>query len=409
VVVRIPPGLERVNYLGKVHVVGCAAAEREHANLLARVAPAIEHEVVLEHVHALEQGGVVGRDELGPVSRIGSGGRHAHQPEIRRALVGEHEEIVAVVLGRVLDPLSPRQQDSPLVRRPGGRQIAHLARGEAGALRQEIGPVPGLAQGEKVERVGLAHDHRLGRVTEGATVDAVGPVRGGVAGEEERPVVGRPLEAVAHAVHHIGEEPAGAEVLDPNGVPLGAGGIVGVCQELSIGAHLPRPDARVRVPSCRGVLIQQHLLGGRHAAPPPAEDRVLLPLLGPGVVVEPVHQLGDGEVGLPDVAHHLVEQRILQRPRVPGHRFRIRVLTAQIVEHFRPFAPVVTQPEVRIAQHNTGYRIDVGNARGHRRGRSGTARRCLSRETCRSQKGRQRHDQERPAGGEEGGGHAAAP
>ena len=284
-----------------------------------------------------------------------------------------------MVLRRVLHALPSRQQDAPLAGRLRGRQVAHLAGGEARAGGQEVGPVLGLAQAQEIERVGLAHHERFGLAPERAPEDPVGPMGRVVAGVEQRPVVGRPFQPVAHAVDGVGQQPAGAEVLDPDGVPLRARGVVGEGEQPAVRAHLAKAHVRVGAAASEHVLVEQDFLRRRQAAPLAAEDGVLLALDRPGVVVEPVHPLRHREIGLLDPGDDLPEQPVLQLLVSAGHARRVGVLGPEVRQHLGPGPRIVPQPGVGVRPLDPGHGVHMGADGGDRwcgrGGRSGLLRR----------------------------------
>src|SRR6476659_11210215 len=151
------------------------------------------------------------------------------------------------MLGGILDGLTPRQEYLPCGRRLVGGENAHLARGEALAGGEEIGAVLGLAEPEEIERIRLAHDQRLRGIAEGPAEDAVRTMGGVVAEEEQRAIVRGPLEAVAHAVDRVRQQPAGSQVLDADRVPLRPRGVLAVSEKAAVGADLPERHAGVAV------------------------------------------------------------------------------------------------------------------------------------------------------------------
>ena len=93
----------------------------KHPDLLPRVTPLVEHEMVLEHVHPLDQGGVAGGDEVGGAAAAGTW--HPDHPEVDRSIVGENQEVTPVMLGGVFDSFPAGQEHPPvgcgLIRRRG--------------------------------------------------------------------------------------------------------------------------------------------------------------------------------------------------------------------------------------------------------------------------------------------------
>ena len=185
---------------------------------------------------------------------------------------------------------------------------------------------------------------------------------------EERGVVGGPRRAVVRPVDRVGQQLAGDKVLEPHRERL-VTVVVGREREHAwSGLTSTAPSAKngespaSSLPSSSTALVR--LVVGRR---PPAEDRVLLALLGAGHVPPGAAFARNGEVGLLHARLDLVEQAVAQRGRGARSALGVRVLGFEIRDRVGIVAveqPVVVvdglvrraRPHVRLAWRDRSAR-----------------------------------------------------
>jgi hypothetical protein len=130
-------------------------------------------------------------------------------------------------------------------------------------------------------------------------------------GEEERFVVRGPRH-VAHSLDAFGRELPGAQVLHVQHILAVAGAVGRVGEQIAVVARHERAERHEREALRELVQVEQDLFRRVEAALPPAQDRVLLPLLGARVVEETTPTIGRARVGFLDVPHHLLVEPVLE-------------------------------------------------------------------------------------------------
>jgi hypothetical protein len=197
-----------------------------------------------------------------------------------------------------------------------------------------------------------------------------GRVLGGV---EERAVVGAPLHR-GDALGAVGQQPAGAEVLDVQPELAVAGRVGGVGEQVAVVAD--REGSERKELQAAGQLVQveedflrrrlgERAVAGRLLA---ALDGVLLAFDRAGVVEVRAAAGGDAQVGLLDAAEHLPVEGVGERPEAPGHRLGVGVFRLQVADHLG--VALVAQPEVGVVDLFPVPDGDVLHLPGHRgRGR----------------------------------------
>ncbi len=110
------------------------------------------------------------------------------------------------------------------------------------------------------------------------------------------------------------------------------------------------------------VQVEQDLLGGIQRATLPGMDRVLVAFPVARVVVEATMLVRNGRIVLARSAADLLEEPLLQRPRVGGHRLRVGVLGFEIRDHVRmpAFPHPVIGIDTRVTVGHELVRLDLG-------------------------------------------------
>jgi hypothetical protein len=341
--------------------------------------------VLSERRHALELHVGPVADDFGPVGPVGGGRRCAHELEVHGPVrVGEDQEAVLVrgrgvrhvvleVLLAGLDAAGGGQgvggRDEVLLRgdlRPGG-DLHPLLR-EAEAHRHEEALVGVLVDEDIVGGIGA----------DGVAPDLMG-THGRVLAHVEEHVVAGPGGAVGGLGDHLGEVLAGAQVPHLHPEALGPVVVGRVEQQVLAGGQVVGPHAEVVAVPGQHVHVEQHLLArhrftgrevGRGLDVGPAEDGVLLALLG--AAVEPALALVEGhrEVGLLDAGLHLREQLRLERLGVGEGLLHVLVLGLEESQDLRVAAVVAAQPGP-VVDALVAMGRDGGGSAGGDRGRGG--------------------------------------
>jgi hypothetical protein len=328
--------------LGLLDEVLVAGGELPHADAADAVGPLEQHEVVGVDVDAAELHAGAMRHDLGPVVAAGRGDGRLHELEVLGAVgVGDHEEATGVVLDAVLDVLLARLHHRELALRVVGVEEPHLV-GDLGAdVHDDVRVVLGGADAQ-VEAlvVLLEHEHVVvGRRAEGVAPELVGPH--GVVGlhVEERAVVERPGRAIVGARHEVGQVLASREIAEAEVVELGTGSVGRPREQAPVGGDVEGPEGEELAVARLDVLVEEHGLGGRagrrvggvgvgHRLA--AVDRVLLALLGAGVVPPAAPPHRHRQVGLLDARLDLLEQLLLERLGVGELRLGPGVLGLEV-------------------------------------------------------------------------------
>ena len=212
-------------------------------------------------------------------------------------------------------------------------------------MEQDHSPVA-RALGGEVEQLVLLLEHQLARAPEDVAEELVAAFRHSIlGGEEQRLVVLRPCD-VAHPLDAVGKERAGAEVLDVQHVLPVAGAVGGVREQVAVVARHDGPDRHELEAGGEHVQVEENLFRCFEVAHPPAQDGVLLSLLG-------------------DVPHHLLVEPALKLGRRGHPRGGVGVLGLEMRQDFG--ARLLPQPEVVVAQRVTVDDGDLGLLRGHGR------------------------------------------
>ena len=127
-------------------------------------------------------------------------------------------------------------------------------------------------------------------------------------------------------------------------------------------ADLERAHPEVGVPGGELVQVQQHLLGRIRLVTTPAEDGILRPGLGPGVVEPAVFARGHRQIRLLDPSPQLLVEPLLETVGVPHDPVGVAVLGVEVGQDVRILA--VPEPEVFV---DPAFAVDgVHSGRGAR-------------------------------------------
>ena len=247
--------------------------------------------------------GAIGQDGR-PAGTARIGYRRGDEAEVGRAIIGHDVEPVAVVSDGVLDASPARLDRTEGLLRTIGAGEPHLARRMAREIEHQIVTASGAVDVEEERLVGLeVHQRVFDRIRPQDVAEEPAWPAGFVQHDvEQRARVVGPCRGGRGALDRLGQQLAGGEVLHEDRKRLGAGRIHRVGQEPVIGADLERAHAEVGVIRGEPVLVEQDLLGRLWAIEPPAEDGILRPRLGPGVVQPLVEPNRHREIGLLDPA-----------------------------------------------------------------------------------------------------------
>ena len=216
----------------------------------------------------------------------------------------------------------------------------------------------GDAQGETEDGVVFAVEHGVARRVgaERVPVEREGAQRCVLLDIEEGAVVGGPVESIAGAGQPFGQQLAGGEVLDVEGVLEPTRFIQRVSEVTVVVAR--RVVAQRQVLAGDGVEIEQHLLRRVEAAPLAAEDVVVAPFLGADVVEDVAHAEGDARIGALHAADDFSIERLAQSGRGRHHRLGVGVLGSQVGDRLR--VGRLLQPGVGV------FQLDVAEGEGMR-------------------------------------------
>ena len=187
---------------------------------------------------------------------------------------------------------------------------------------------------------------------------------------EERPVVGGPRDR-HDLLDVIGQERAGAQILDRQRVLPEPGEIGRIGEEVAVVAHHRHAEGEERMARRERIEIERHLFGRVHASRLAAEDGVLLALLRARVIEVVAAAVRDGLVVLLDARQHLRVERVDERRRGLHDRLGVGVLRAEVRHHLGVVLPA--KPEIVVRAPITVHGVDPGNPSGggRRRRRGG--------------------------------------
>src|SRR5207253_6189950 len=163
------------------------------------------------------------------------------------------------------------------------------------------------------------------------------------------------------------------EILHVERVLAGAGDVDRVGQAVAVVADRVRAEREERVPEGEDVQVERHLLGRVYMSGPPAEDGVLLALLGPRIVEVAAPPVGDGLVVLLDAAEHLPVERLLERRGGLEARVGVGVLGLEVGDDLG--VVLLAEPEVVVLAPVAVDDVDLRDFPGD--GRPEPARRQL--------------------------------
>ena len=241
------------------------------------------------------------------------------------------------MIGRILDALPARLDHLWRRARGIGVDKAALRRDLAGAAEDDVPLALGRLDAQlEALVVLLQHEHVLsvGR-TQPMAPDLEGTHRRVSLGVEERLVVARPGGAVVHLVQHVLQLGARRQIAEANLEKLGARVVGRVREHVLIRAGLDEPEVEVVVATGKLIAVEEHLLGGVHAAGPAAVDLVIQALDRPGVVPVALEERRGRRVGLLDPADDLAVQLLPQFLGRRHDRVGVRVLGLQVGDHLR--------------------------------------------------------------------------
>ncbi len=268
----------------------------------------------------------------------------------------------------VLVVLLARRDQPHRRRRLVGRQPAPLVRRVGTDADEDDGPAAGPPREDPEHFVLLFMEQDVGRGigAERVTVQPIGPL--GHVGDrvEERLVVRGPGRG-RDPRDLLGEELAGDEVLDVEGVVAEARVVRGVGEQVAVVADLSRSHRHELLALRERVDVEVNLLGGVEAALLAAVDRVLLPLLRPRVVVPAAVAVRDRQVRLLDAPEHLVVQVLLERLGRLHEGFGVGVLGFEKRADLRVL--LLAHPEVVVVQGLAVQRLHVRHLLRNGRGR----------------------------------------
>ena len=244
---------------------------RRRAPLQPVLEPAAQaqHHVPGERVDPLEALlGILGTDlPPGAVVLVGvERHRAVDQAELRRLVVGHQQQVGP-------DPSPAQVLRAVAGRRPSARRPTGGDSGESRVDQPGLAGVPALGQDQ--DRVAAAAlperqleplvrlDQHPHVVRDGGADPVpphlVRPVGLVVHGVEEPRRVRAPGAAVVAARHHVGEVGAGAQVAEPQGEHLVAGGVDGVGEQVLVGADQGQAEVEVAAVVGQRADVQQHL------------------------------------------------------------------------------------------------------------------------------------------------------
>ncbi len=362
------------------------------------VASLADQQMARERVDVLEPDRRVVPDERLPLLVRGRVDGRDGDLVVLGAVVVQHQQPVLTaedgVLDGVLHPVPPWCDDAEL---PGGVVGVEdgVLGGGAGAGRADQEAVAAGASHagpEPLVRLVEDDDVVLHRGAEQVTPDLVGPP-GVVGGRvEQRGAVTVP-GAAAHGVRDlVGEQLAGAQVLDLEQVALVADDIGAEREQPAVRAHRDRAEREEVVPLRQLVGVEEHLLAGyvdvgvelgRGPVVGPlcratAARAVLLVLVGAPVVPPLADPRGHGEVSLLGVGADLLEDLCAQSVEVRRAGGRPGVLRLEVGEGVGGVR--VAQPLV-LVDHGVAVVVPgrgdaLGLGRGARGSRRRAGRRC---------------------------------
>ena len=323
----------------------------------------VEHRLALEDQQPLEHHVGAVRDDRLPVRPRRIGDRRRRQREVAATLVGADEELVAPVVDVVHVLVLARCDDAPRPGGLGGRQVVDLRGREARDFEQQVGLAARPRDVDVEALVLLLVEDGVGGLADDVAMQLERPLRVVGGGEEQRLVVGRPGHR-SHLLGRVLEQLVRAQVADVEAVVAKPGRVDGVGDEVAVVADVQRAEGHELLALGELVQVQIDLLGRVEAPLPAAVDRVLLPLLGTRVVVEPAVAHRHREIRLLDPAEHLGVERVLQ-PLARLHDPRgVGVLRLEVGDDLG--VRLLAQPEVVVGEAIPVQLADDRLLLGHR-------------------------------------------
>ena len=332
------------------------------------------------HVLAIEDGvehqaARAVRNELLPIRHAGGGDRRLDDAEVLGAVrVGGDDQLVAVMLDRILVADLARLDDARLGERRVGVDEARLARLMVVRIDDhELGRLRGRDRHVEADvLLGIDENIVLDRRADDVPVDEQRAVVVVEAHVEDRLAVVGPHDAAARVGDAVGQVLSGRQVAEADGVKLRPLVVAGVGEEPVIGAVLEAAQVPVGLALGLAVAVEQDRFVPAGAGPA-ADQRILSAGDEAGVVGEGPIGGRDGAVVLLEAAAHLAEQVVLQPARLRQLRLAVGILGIEVgadlrVEHGRlahHVLPVVgLEPRVVVDQFDVMPSGDVGPARG---------------------------------------------
>ena len=270
------------------------------------------------------------------------------------------------MVGIIFDILFARLEDAKLRHGLIGRNVVSLGGGVAAADHEDVGVAAGLERFHFEAFVLFFVDERVGSGgSELMAVEAILALGDLVfLGVENRLVVVGPNDG-ADSLGVIGQEFAGAKILDGERELAKASLVEGVSQEIAVGAGFILRHAHELVPFGELVDVEKDFLGGAGSVLFAAANPVLLSCFRPGVIEIVALFVRNLDVGFLDVAQHFVVELFLERLGGLHDRVGVGVLRLEIGADFG--IGLVSQPEIVVDELVT---VEVGGFRDflcHRR------------------------------------------
>ncbi len=328
------------------------------------------------------------RDALDPVFGFRSIDGGGDEAEVAALVVGADEPDAVAVVNVVLVLVPTRRDDMELSLRLVGRAVETLAGRVAGRLHDDVFAVAGAACPDVEAFVGLLEDQGVGRVGSAAHV----PVELELAlllfvfhGVEEVEAVGGP-DYGANPFDAADKDFSGLQVFDLEGVLAEAGGVDGKGHPAAVVGDVDSADGEEGVSAGHLVAIEDDFLFGIVLRPAGGAalatvDGVLEALLRAGVVPIVAIPVGNGNVGLLDVAQHLVVELLAKGSKWLHERFGVCVFGLEIPGDLGVL--LVAKPGVVVGEYDpVEFFFGVFNRGDGRRGQRGGLSHLLQFRCC---------------------------
>jgi len=222
-----------------------------------------------------------------------------------------------VVIDVVFVIIYPGGDEAEFAKWAGGGEKTDFASGVAVGDEEEVGAAAGAFDVDAKAFVGFFIKQRVGGgIAEGMAIEAVGTFGDGVFDNVKEVVTGRP-RGTGDAFGAKGQDFAGAEVFDFEGVLTEASGIGGVGEKMVVVGDFKTAEAEEGLAFGEGVEIEEDLVAGGFLsgfiADRSAEAEWILlafhSFRGVEIAAQPI---GNREVGLLDAGEHLVVEKLLE-------------------------------------------------------------------------------------------------